>query len=103
VSEFALWALAADAEGEAADAETAARHALSNIKSLGRRLARDGKIIDDDAEAVSFIANNVAPVIDGFIPIWRQLGAWLSAARPARTVSRPRGSAFRRTNPSTAA
>jgi SAM-dependent methyltransferase len=76
VGEFALWTLAADAEGQAANAETAARHALQTIKSLGRRPARDGKPIDDDDAAVRFIAENVAPVIDGFLPIWRQLGMW---------------------------
>jgi hypothetical protein len=76
VGEFALWALAADADGEAGNAETAARHALAAIKSLGRRPARDGKPIEDDAEAVRFIAENIAPVLDGLMPIWRQLGVW---------------------------
>jgi hypothetical protein len=76
VGEFALWALAADLDGAADNAETAARHALAGIKSLGRRPARDGKLIQDDEEAVRFIADNIAPVIDGLMPIWRQLGVW---------------------------
>jgi SAM-dependent methyltransferase len=76
VGEFALWALAADLDGAADNAETAARHALAGIKSLGRRPARDGKLIQDDEEAVPFIADNIAPVIDGLMPIWRQLGVW---------------------------
>jgi hypothetical protein len=25
---------------------------------------------------VPFIADNIAPVIDGLMPIWRQLGVW---------------------------
>jgi SAM-dependent methyltransferase len=76
VGEFALWTLAADADGQAATAEMTARHALQTIKALGRRPARDGKPIDDDDEAVRFIAENVAPLIDGHLSIWRQLGMW---------------------------
>jgi predicted O-methyltransferase YrrM len=74
VTEFALWALAARADGEADSAEAAARHALSNLKALGRRPTKDGTLIEDETEAVRFIADNMKPVIDDLIPIWRRLG-----------------------------
>ena len=73
VSDFALLALAALFDGKD-DATAAADHAMAILKRLGRRPIRDGKLIEDDAEATGFLARNFAPILADDVPVWQRLG-----------------------------
>ncbi len=74
VTDFGLLALAALFDGKAADGDSAARHALDILKRLGRRPLRDRKPIEDDEDAVSFLAQHMTPIIEESIPLWQRLG-----------------------------
>jgi hypothetical protein len=73
ISDFGLLSLAALFDGET-DASAAARHALTLLNRMGRRPMKDGRLLQDDAEATEFLAQNMAPVFADFIPVWRRLG-----------------------------
>src|SRR5262245_29095753 len=73
VSDFGLLALAAlfDGKDEPVDA---ARHAMSTLKTLGRRPTKDGQRLDDEGEAIAFLAEHIRPVLEDDVPLWRRLG-----------------------------
>ena len=74
VNDFALLALAAAFDDQADEPASAAQHALATVKGLGRRPSRDGRPIQDDAEALRFLAEHMTPVVEEQIPLWRRLG-----------------------------
>jgi SAM-dependent methyltransferase len=73
VSDFGLLALAALFDGQG-EYRAAANHALRLLKGIGRRPWKDGKPIEDDDKATAFLAENMKPVLEDFVPIWRRLG-----------------------------
>jgi hypothetical protein len=74
VNDFALLTLAALFDGQAETGERAAEHALALLKGIGRRPLKEGRLLEDDNEARTFLAERMQPIIDGYIPIWRRLG-----------------------------
>jgi SAM-dependent methyltransferase len=74
IRDIGLLALAAVMDGKAEDAEMAAKHALSILKSLGQRPMQDGRLINDDSAALDFLASTYRPILEEDLPIWRQLG-----------------------------
>jgi hypothetical protein len=74
VDEFGLLALAAVFDGKAADPVTAARHGLSILAASGRRPLRDNRPIDDDGEAIAYLAERMTPLLEEQMPVWRRLG-----------------------------
>jgi SAM-dependent methyltransferase len=74
VDEIGLLALAAHFDGEASEPATAARHALSILKALGRRPLRDNKHVVDDGEAVAFLCDCMQSIFAEQFPLWRRLG-----------------------------
>lgn len=74
VTDFGLLALVAVFDGQARDHLDAARYGLSILKRLDRRPRRGGQPIDDDKEAIAFLAEHMRPIIEELIPLWRQLG-----------------------------
>ena len=74
IADLGLLALAAIWDGRAEDGEMVAEHALSNLKSLGRRPMKEDVAIEDDAAAVEFLG----PIYDQFlqedIELCRRLG-----------------------------
>ena len=75
IDDFGLMALAALADGDAGDARRAARCGLAMVAGLGRRPAENGAPIEDDAKAEAFLAERLAPYIEDWFAVWRQLGA----------------------------
>lgn len=51
-----------------------ARQAMGILNVLGRRPMRDGVLIKDDGEARIFLAEQMRPILDHDIPLWRRLG-----------------------------
>jgi hypothetical protein len=74
VTDFGLLTLAALQDGMAAEAGAVARHGLDLLKRLDRRPHRDGRPIENDREAMSFLAEHMRPVIEESVPLWRRLG-----------------------------
>jgi SAM-dependent methyltransferase len=74
VNDFALLTLAALFDGRADTGEQAAAHALALLKGIGRRPVKEGRLLEDDGEARTFLSERMQPIIDGYIPIWRRLG-----------------------------
>jgi SAM-dependent methyltransferase len=72
IPDFGLLALATLFEGK--EGPAAGRHALSILKAIGRRPLRDGRGIEDDGEAESFLAEQIARVLADYVPVWRRLG-----------------------------
>jgi len=72
VTDFGLLALAGVLDGK--DVAAVARHAMSILNVLGQRPMRDGVLIKDDGEAIIFLAEQIQPILDHDIPLWRQLG-----------------------------
>lgn len=74
VDDFGLLTLAAVLDGQAETPIAAAKHGLSIIKALGRCPLEDGRPIEDEVGAISFLAARMTPVIEDDIPLWRRLG-----------------------------
>jgi SAM-dependent methyltransferase len=74
VSDFGLLALSALFEGRGHDARAAATHGLAVLKSLGRRPLKDLQPIEQDVEAIEFLAGHMQPILEEGIPLWRGLG-----------------------------
>jgi hypothetical protein len=74
INDFGLLTLSAVFEGQG-EIGAAARHALQAIKRMGRHPMKDGKLIEDDEKATRFLMENMKPVLEEQIPIWRRLGA----------------------------
>lgn len=73
-SEFDLLTLAAIHDGVAEEPAAVANHILAGLQRLGRRPTKDGRAIDGDAEAGTFVAATVAPILTDSLPLWRALG-----------------------------
>ena len=74
VDQYGLLALAAVFDGKAADPIAAARHALSILAGSGRRPLRDNRPIDDEGEAIAYLAERMTPLLQEQMPVWRRLG-----------------------------
>ena len=74
VDDFGMLTLAALFDGAADTPVAAARHGLAIIAALGRRPLDDGRPIEDDDKAVTFLAARMQPIIEEDIPLWRRLG-----------------------------
>jgi SAM-dependent methyltransferase len=74
VTDFGLLTLAAFFDGSADGPHDAARHGLRILKRLGRRPLRNSKPIEGEEDAVTFLAEHMAPVIEESIPLWQRLG-----------------------------
>ena len=51
-----------------------ARHAMAILQSLGRRPMKDGQPIKDEGEATAALLENIRPILDEDVPLWRRLG-----------------------------
>jgi hypothetical protein len=72
VPDFGLLALSTLFEGK--DGPAAGRHALSILRTIGRRPLKDGKAIESDDEAEAFLAEQIARVLADYGLLWRRLG-----------------------------
>ena len=61
-------------DGAADSAEDAARHGLAVVKALGRRPSDGTRRLDDDGEALAFLAARMARILEQDLPVWRRLG-----------------------------
>jgi SAM-dependent methyltransferase len=73
VSDFGLLALAAVLDGKDT-VPAVAQQAMSILKILGRRPMKDGRLLQDDGEATIFLAEQMQPIIEEQLPVWRRLG-----------------------------
>jgi hypothetical protein len=76
VSEFGLLALSAVLDGREHDAAAAAAHTLALLKNCGRLPVKDGKLIDDENEGIAFLEQQLQPILDDVLPVWRRLGVF---------------------------
>lgn len=76
IDEFGLLTLAALFDGFEADPVGAAHYGLSTLARLGRRPRMENRPIDDDKEAIAFLAQRMTSVFEEEIPLWRRLGAF---------------------------
>jgi SAM-dependent methyltransferase len=74
VSDFELLTLAAIYDGKADDTASAARHAMSILNIMGRRPTKEGRSLQDDGEATIFLAEQMQPILNDVVPVWRRLG-----------------------------
>jgi SAM-dependent methyltransferase len=74
VDDFGLLTLGALLDGAAGGAEDAARHGLAVVKALGRRPSDGTRRLDDDGEALAFLAARMARILEQDVPVWRRLG-----------------------------
>jgi hypothetical protein len=73
-SEFHLLALAAVLDGCGDEVPTAAKYSLAFLKRCGRLPMRDGTLIENDNEGIAFLEQQLQPILDDLVPIWRRLG-----------------------------
>jgi SAM-dependent methyltransferase len=73
VTDFGLLALAGILDGKT-ELVAVAKHAMSILKVLGQRPMRGGVLIEGEAEATSFLAEQMQPIVDDYVPLWRRLG-----------------------------
>jgi hypothetical protein len=74
VPDFALLALSALLDGSGHQPHAAAQHGLKILKALGRRPLKNLQPIEDDNEAIDFLAEHMQPILTEAIPLWRRLG-----------------------------
>jgi hypothetical protein len=74
VTDFGLLTLAAIYDGKSEDAASVARYAMSMLKIMGRRPTKDGRSLQDEGEATTFLAEHMQPILHEVVPIWRRLG-----------------------------
>ncbi len=74
MTDYAMLALSALLDGKGHDAIAAAEHGLTVLKSIGRFLTRNMQPIEGAAEAVAFLAEEIRPVLEERVPLWRTLG-----------------------------
>jgi SAM-dependent methyltransferase len=75
VDEFGLLTLAAQFDGQGDDPAVAANYALPIFSAAGRRPQRDKQPIENDGEALAFLADRIATVMREQVPVWRGLAA----------------------------
>ena len=61
-------------DGGVASARDLAAGVWARFSGGGRRMVRDGKAVDSDAENVAELEGRVAPVLANSVPLWRTLG-----------------------------
>jgi SAM-dependent methyltransferase len=74
IRDLGLLALAALFDGEGDDPRRAAEHALTGMKALGHRPLKEGKLLQDDGEALNLLTSTFKPVLEHDVPMLRQLG-----------------------------
>ncbi len=74
VTDFGLLTLAAVYDGRADDVASAARHAMQILNIMGRRPTKEGRALQDDGEATIFLAEQMQPILNEIVPVWRRLG-----------------------------
>jgi predicted O-methyltransferase YrrM len=74
IGDFGLLTLSALYDGKGDNEVEAAKHALALLVGIGRRPLKEGKLLQDDAEALAFLELNLKPVLDNQVPIWKRLG-----------------------------
>jgi hypothetical protein len=47
---------------------------LGTLKAIDRRPMKNGKLIEDDSTAIAFLVENMQPILQEYVPIWRRLG-----------------------------
>jgi hypothetical protein len=75
VTDFGLLTLAAIIDGKDG-VDAVARHAMSILNILGRRPMRDGVPLNDEHEATAFLIEQMKPILDHYVPLWRRLGVF---------------------------
>jgi SAM-dependent methyltransferase len=73
ITDFGLLALAGVIDGKE-EVAAVARHAMSILNVLGQRPMREGILIKDDGQAIMFLAEQMQPILDHDVPLWRRLG-----------------------------
>jgi Predicted methyltransferase regulatory domain/Methyltransferase domain len=73
VTDFGLLALAGILDGKT-ELAAVAKHAMSILRVLGQRPMRGGVLIEGEGEATSFLAEQMQPIVDDYVPLWRRLG-----------------------------
>jgi hypothetical protein len=73
-TEFDLLTLAAVLDGQGDNVAIAARHALALIVNMGRQPIKEGKLLDNDKEALAFLEDRLHAPLTRSVPIWRRLG-----------------------------
>jgi hypothetical protein len=73
ITDFGLLALAGVIDGKE-EVAAVARHAMSILNVLGQRPMREGILIKDEGEAIIFLAEQIKPILDQDLPLWRRLG-----------------------------
>jgi hypothetical protein len=73
VTDFGLLTLAAIIDGKDG-VDAVVRHAMSILNILGRRPMRDGVLLNGEREATVFLAEQMKPILDHYVPLWRRLG-----------------------------
>jgi SAM-dependent methyltransferase len=74
VSVFHLLALAALFAGCGDDVVATSKHALALLKGCGKVPVKDGKLIENEADGLAFLEEQLQPILDGVVPVWRRLG-----------------------------
>lgn len=75
VSDFGLLALSALFDGKGHDAQAAGAHGLAILTRLGRRPLKNLQPIEQDNDAIDFLAEHMRPILDEAVPLWRRLDA----------------------------
>jgi hypothetical protein len=73
VNDFGLLTLAAIYDGKADDVASVARHAMGILRIMGRRPIKEGRFLEDDGEAMIFLAEQMQPILHEVVPVWRRL------------------------------
>jgi SAM-dependent methyltransferase len=72
--DLALLALTALLDGKGDDPVRAAEHALAGLRALGHHPIKDGRLLEDDREALDFLSASFKPILADDVLVWRQLG-----------------------------
>ena len=73
LNELGMLALAAVYDGKGDDAGTA-QHAMSILKTLGKRPTKDGVAIENDTDAVAALVSVFRPILEEDLLVFRRLG-----------------------------
>ena len=68
--------MAALFDGLNTEPQTIARYALPILAGAGKRPRRDDQFIDDDEEAIAFLAERIAIVMAEQTPLWKSLAVF---------------------------
>jgi SAM-dependent methyltransferase len=76
VDEYGLLTMAALFDEKNTGPQSVARYALPILAGAGRPPCRDGQPIDDEEEAVAFLAERIGIVMAEQVPLWKNLGVF---------------------------